>query len=222
MTSCRVSGLSLTLLVNHNHNHNHTQKSCALAPRRSHLDTTFPHPHPHTQNSPPTKTHVELVDTVGSDLVRVEDAEVTAAAANTLLSGGLQATLVLEVVDTLADGLAVGGTLGGGLFAVTATDTDTVDDVALLGLVPEAASLVGARGAGGTVDDRELAELPAAHACDELENVRLLLGVELRKVPAVSVLRSPHAHRQSRPRDRRPPACARYPLVGAHLDGLAG
>lgn len=131
-------------------------------------------------------THVELVDTVSSDLVRVEDAEVAAAAADTLLGGRLEAALVLEVVDTLADGLAVGGTLGSGLFAVAAADTDAVDHVALLGLVAETARLVGARGAAGTVDDRELAVLPAAHTGDELEDVRLLLGVELRKVPAVS------------------------------------
>ena len=38
--------------------------------------------------------------------------EVAAAAANTLLSGGLETTLELEVVDTLADGLTVGGTPG--------------------------------------------------------------------------------------------------------------
>ncbi len=151
-------------------------------------------------------THVELVDTVGSDLVRVEDAEVAAAAANTLLSGGLETTLVLEVVDTLADGLAVGGTLGGGLFAVATADTDAVDHVALLGLVAETARLVGARGAGRAVDDRELAVLPAAHAGDELENVRLLLGVELGEVPGV------RACRRVEERAR----C--YSLVGAHLD----
>ena len=53
---------------------------------------------------------VVLVDTVLVNPVRVQDAEVAAAAANTLLSGSLQTTLGLELVDTLADGLAVGGT----------------------------------------------------------------------------------------------------------------
>lgn len=130
------------------------------------------------------------VDTVGVDPVRVQDAQVAAATADTLLSEGLEATLGLEVVDTLADGLAVGGTLGGVLFAVTATNTDTVDNVSLLGLVAETAGLVGARGTRGAVDNRELAVLPAANARDELENVRLLLGVQLSEV-----------------------------LVGTHLDG---
>jgi hypothetical protein len=81
------------------------------------------------------------------------------------------------VVDTLAHGLTVGRTwpnmsrlqstlrltrtLGDLLFAVTAADANAVDDIALLCLVPKAASLVGAGGAGCTVDHVELAVLPA-------------------------------------------------------------
>ena len=53
---------------------------------------------------------VVLVDTVLVDPVRVEDAQVSAPTANTLLSSAPQATLGLELVDTLTDGLAVGGT----------------------------------------------------------------------------------------------------------------
>lgn len=54
-----------------------------------------------------------------------------------------------------------GLTLGDGLLPVTAPDTDTVDNVSLLGLVAQPAGLVGARRAGGAVDDVELAVLPA-------------------------------------------------------------
>ena len=53
---------------------------------------------------------VVLVDTVLVDPVRVEHAQVAALAADALLGRRAQAALVLEVVDTLADGLAVGGT----------------------------------------------------------------------------------------------------------------
>lgn len=102
---------------------------------------------------------VVLVGRVLVDPVGVEDAQVSAAAANTLLSGGTERALVLELVDTLVGGLAVGGTLGSGLLAATAADTDAVDNVALLGLVAETAGLVGARGAAGTVDDVQLAQL---------------------------------------------------------------
>ena len=53
----------------------------------------------------------------------------------------------------------VGGTLGNRSLAATAADTDAVDDIALLGLVSETASLVGARRAGGAVDDVQLTKL---------------------------------------------------------------
>ena len=117
-----------------------------------------------------------LVGRVLVDPVGVQDTQVGAATADTLLSGGAQSTLVLELVDTLVGGLAymelvlfqvfrakskhtVGGTLGSGPLAATATDTDTVDDIALLGLVTETTSLVGARRTRSAVDSGQLTEL---------------------------------------------------------------
>lgn len=49
---------------------------------------------------------VVLVGGVLVDPVGVQDAQVSAAATNTLLSGGLEGALVLELVDTLVGGLA--------------------------------------------------------------------------------------------------------------------
>lgn len=49
---------------------------------------------------------VVLVGGVLVDPVRVEDAQVSAAAADTLLSGGLEGALVLELVHTHVGGLA--------------------------------------------------------------------------------------------------------------------
>lgn len=49
---------------------------------------------------------VVLVGRVLVDPVRVENAQVSAAAADTLLSGGLEGTLVLQLVHTLVGGLA--------------------------------------------------------------------------------------------------------------------
>lgn len=49
---------------------------------------------------------VVLVGGVLVDPVRVEDAQVGAATTDTLLSGGLERALVLELVDTLVGGLA--------------------------------------------------------------------------------------------------------------------
>lgn len=53
----------------------------------------------------------------------------------------------------------IGGTLRGRALAATTTDTHAVDNVALLGLVAEAASLVGARRARGAVDNVQLTVL---------------------------------------------------------------
>ena len=53
---------------------------------------------------------VVLVDTILVHPVGVENPEVAAAPANTLLRNALQTALGLKLVDTLADGLAVGGT----------------------------------------------------------------------------------------------------------------
>lgn len=55
---------------------------------------------------------VVLVGGVLVDPVGVQDAEVGAAAADTLLSGGLEGALVLELVDTLVGGLACNLSLG--------------------------------------------------------------------------------------------------------------
>jgi hypothetical protein len=49
--------------------------------------------------------------------------------------------------------------LGGGPLATTTTDTNTVDNIALLSFVSETASFVRTRGPAGTVNDLELAKL---------------------------------------------------------------
>jgi hypothetical protein len=127
---------------------------------------------------------VVLVGRVLVDPVGVQDTQVSAAATNTLLSGRAQGALVFQLVNTLVGGFAcrpqvspdtsdnsritryhgkdihtVGSTLRNRLLASSTANTHTVDDVALLGLVAETASLVGARWARSTVDDIELTEL---------------------------------------------------------------
>jgi len=142
-----------------------------------------------------------LVGSILVDPVRVQNTQVSALAANTLLSGGLERALVLELVDTLVDGLTEGSTLGGGSLTVTATNTDTVDNITLLGLVAETTSLIGTRRAGSTVDDIQLSiklfsqldivatrlladfaicipVFPASNAKQEAEDIRLLLLVK--------------------------------------------
>lgn len=70
---------------------------------------------------------VELVRRVLANPVRVEDAESTAAAADTLLGDGLQVAGGLQAVDTVGDRLAVGAALGNGALAAAAAHSDAVD-----------------------------------------------------------------------------------------------
>ena len=56
-----------------------------------------------------------LVDTVLVDPIGVENPQVSASSSNSLLGKTPQSTLELELVDTLADGLSVGGTYDRGV-----------------------------------------------------------------------------------------------------------
>ena len=94
-----------------------------------------------------------LVGGVLVDPVGVENTQVCAAAADTLLGGRLEGTLVLKLVYTLIGGLAIGGSLGDRSLAASTANADAIDNISLLGLVSKAASLVRAGGAGGTVAD---------------------------------------------------------------------
>jgi len=118
-----------------------------------------------------------LVDPVG-----VENTQVCTAAADTLLGSGLEGALVLELVHTLVGGLAICGSFGDRPLATSTADTDAVDDVSLLGLVSEAAGLVRARGAGGTVADLQVPQLPTPNTEQKSEDIRLLLLVKFLNV----------------------------------------
>lgn len=86
------------------------------------------------------------------------------------------------MVDTLADRLAVGGTFWNWLFAVTTTDTDSVDNVALLGLVSQTTSLVRPRRARCTMNDFQLTVLPASDTEEKAQHIGLLFSVQLADV----------------------------------------
>jgi hypothetical protein len=123
-----------------------------------------------------------LVSGILVDPVGVQDTEVSALLTNTLFSGGAEGTLVLELVNTLVDGLTIGGTLGNRSLTTTTTNTDTVDDVTLLGLVTQTASLIGARRTRGTVNDIQLSVFPTSDTEKETGNIRLLLSRKLLEI----------------------------------------
>jgi hypothetical protein len=97
-----------------------------------------------------------LVGSILVDPVRVEDTEVGTLATDTFFSSGLERALVLELVHTFVDRLAISSTLGSHSLATTATDADTVDNETLLGLVSQTTSLIRTRRTRSTVDHVEL------------------------------------------------------------------
>jgi len=121
--------------------------------------------------------HLEiLVHTIHGHPVGVKHTEVATAATHTLLREVLEVASALELVDSTGTaGLTPNSTLVHGALAGTTAHANAVDNKALLGLVPEPASLVRASRAGAAVDGGELAVLPHPHAGEEAKHVRLLL-----------------------------------------------
>jgi len=125
---------------------------------------------------------VVLVDTILIDPVRVQDPQVPAPLANTLLCCAPETALELQVVDTLANGFAISGTLGHRFFAVTPPDTDTVDNVALLRFVAKTTGLVRTGRTGRAMDNIQLPVFPTPNTEEEAEDIRLFLLVKLSDV----------------------------------------
>lgn len=114
--------------------------------------------------------------------VRVENSEVSALFADSFLSDGSVGSGGLELVDTLVDGLSVNDTLGNGLLSATSSDSNSVDDISLLGLVAELSCLVESAGSSDLVDDGQLSVFPSSHSQNESQDVGLLLSPQLFKI----------------------------------------
>ena len=117
---------------------------------------------------------VEFVRSILSNPVGVEDSEVRALAANTLFSGRLVSSLLLELADTLVDGLSEDGSLSNGTLTSSTSDADSVDNVTLRSLVTELSGLIGSGRSLALVDDGELSVFPGADSEDETEEIGLL------------------------------------------------
>lgn len=102
----------------------------------------------------------EFEGSVLTNPVRVEDSEVSASSADSLLSNSSVRSGGLELVDTLVDGLSVNNTLGDGSLTASTSDSNSVDNVSLLGLVTELSGLISAAGSVDFVDDGKLSVLP--------------------------------------------------------------
>jgi hypothetical protein len=117
---------------------------------------------------------VEFVRSILSNPVGVEDSEVRALAANTLFSSGLVSSLLLELADTLVDGLSEDGSLSDGTLSSSTSDADSVDNVTLSSLVSELSGLIGSGRSLALVDDGKLSVFPGSDSEDETEEIGLL------------------------------------------------
>lgn len=124
----------------------------------------------------------ELVTRVLSNPVRIEHPEGTHLPGNPLFSDRSERPLKLELVYTDACRLTVANTFRNRPLPATTLHTNAVDNVALLGLVPEAPRLVWAGRARRTVNRRELTILPGANAKQESKQIALLSLVNLFEV----------------------------------------
>lgn len=103
---------------------------------------------------------VELESTVLTYPVGVENSEVGASSSDSLLSDGSVGSGWLELVDTLVDWLTVNNTLANWSLSTSSSDSNSVDNVSLLGLVSELSGLIDSAWSVNLVDDGELSVFP--------------------------------------------------------------
>eukprot|EP00308_Calcidiscus_leptoporus_P012834 CAMPEP_0119356596 /NCGR_PEP_ID=MMETSP1334-20130426/5166_1 /TAXON_ID=127549 /ORGANISM="Calcidiscus leptoporus, Strain RCC1130" /LENGTH=226 /DNA_ID=CAMNT_0007370669 /DNA_START=401 /DNA_END=1079 /DNA_ORIENTATION=+ len=125
---------------------------------------------------------VILVKGVLCNPVRVENTQAAASAADAFLGLGSQVPTPLVLVDATVARLAVVDALRELLLARTATHSHAIDHIALLGFVAKVTRFVWPGRLGCAVDHRQLTVLPATHAKQETDSVRLLLAPEFLKV----------------------------------------
>ena len=121
----------------------------------------------------------ELVGSVLSYPVGVEDSHVGASSSDLLFSNISVGSGLLELGDTLMDWLTENGTLVNCSLSSSSSDSDSVDNVSLLLLESHGSGLVKSRWSLDLVHDWKLSVLPASDSEDESDNIRLLLSPEL-------------------------------------------
>jgi len=125
---------------------------------------------------------VELEGGILTNPVRVEDTEVGAHATNAHLSDGLVGLFLLELADTVVDGLTENDTFTDVSLTATTSDTGAVDDETLGSLVTQSAGLIGTGRTAASVDGGELSELPSTDSEYETEEIGLLLFPQFFKI----------------------------------------
>jgi len=123
-----------------------------------------------------------FVSGILSSPVRVEDSEASELSADSFFSDISQVSGELKLDNTLTGGLSVDYTLGNGFLSASSSDSDSVDNVALLLFVSQSSGFIGSRGLRASVDGWELSEFISSETEDEAHDVRLLSLPELFEV----------------------------------------
>lgn len=98
------------------------------------------------------------------------------------LSNRLQFSVWLQLVDTMALGLAVSASLVYWTLAASTTNADAIDEESLLCTISQATCLVRARWTWSTMESRQLTILPAANAQQVSQDIALFLAIQLLNV----------------------------------------
>lgn len=101
-----------------------------------------------------------LVGRILVNPVRVQNSQVSSTTTDSFFSSGSQSSLVFQLVNTLVGWLTVSSTLWNRSLSVTTSNSDTVDNETLLGLVTQSSSLVWSRWSRSSVNDILLSVFP--------------------------------------------------------------
>lgn len=123
-----------------------------------------------------------LVSRILVDPVRVQNSQVGSTTTNSFFGGSSQRSLVLQLVNTLVGWLTVSGTLWNRSLSVTTSNSDTVDNETLLGLVTQSSSLVWSRWSRGSVDNSLLSVFPDSDSLQESQDIGLFLSLQFFQV----------------------------------------
>jgi len=123
-----------------------------------------------------------FVGSVLGNPVGVQNSETSEGSADSFLSLGSKVSSGLELVDTNGGGLSSDDTLGNRSLSSSSSDTHSVDNIALLGLVAELAGFVRARGSVDSGDYWKLSVLPGPHSENEVHEIGLFLSPQFLEV----------------------------------------
>jgi len=112
------------------------------------------------------------------DPIRVENSQVSAFSSDSFFGNTSDVSSEFELVDSLILGLSHGLSLSDGSLSASSSDSDSVDDESLFGLVSQSSSLVWSGGSSYSVDGGKLSIFETSDSEDESDDIRLFLFCE--------------------------------------------